>query len=328
MVRRGPIRVAPPFAVVALGVGLLAATGCSRQAKVTYPVVPTTLVLRSTTTTTLGPDRSKLTLPTIDVPATTTTIGFRRGTASVEGVVRGPDGPVAGAKVRIERLVGSQTAVRIVGTDGQGRYVLSGVELGRLRVRAWRPPDLAMMSDELLFASKGTSRDLELTGFGRTEVQWAMAPATPFVGRKVNVVIQVSTRVVGSDGLITIEPLSGVGVSIFPTGTLVPLAAGERLTDEAGRAVFTLRCDADGDGGLDVRLATGGQAILSPPPCRTPATTVPATPVPVVDPTATTITPPVNAVTTLVPNPDDTATSLVPVPVVPQPVGRLPSGEF
>lgn len=297
--------------------------GCARDVKVAYPVVPSTLQLRSTTTTTIGPDRSKMALPSIDVSRTSTaTIGFVVGAATLTGVVSGPDGPVPGAKVRVERLVGSQRAEITVDADAEGRYTLENVQLGRVRVRAWRPPDLAMMSDDVFFASATTKHNLALDLFGRTDVQWAMAPDTPLRGRKVNIVIQVSTRMVDELGRISVVPLSGVGVSIYPTGVLLPMAAGERLTNEAGRVVFTLLCDSDGSAGLDVRLATGGQAVITPPPCTTPAVTSPPDTIPVVDPNAPTSFPPIDAVTTLPPvetiSPSDPVISLVPVPIVPQ----------
>ena len=319
------------FKRIAVLVAILAVTagsglaGCSREVRVTYPVVPSTLPLRSTTTTTIGPDRSKLPLPTLDGSRrTTTTIGFETGTASISGIVKGPEGPVAGAKVRIERFVGTLSASKVVTADAEGRYTLTNVQLGRVRVRAWRSPDLAMTSSDVLFAVAKTTHDLAVDSYDRTEVQWAIAPQIPYSGSKVNLVVQLSTRVVDDEGQITIVPLSGVGVSVYPTGRLVPLAVGEKLTNAEGRAVFTLRCESAGDGGLDVRLATGGQAVVTPPQCQDPVVTVPQTSPPV-GPTDT-VPPgsPTDTPTTVPTGPfDPTAPavptiSLVPVPVVPQ----------
>ncbi len=313
------------LAGVASVVVLLAAVtgGCAGEVTVSYPVVPSTLPLQSTTTPTIGIDRSKVSLQTIDPEATTTTtIGFGPSSGSLEGVVRGPEGPVPGAKVRIERLVGQQSATTIVDADEKGRYELKGVELGRVRVRAWHAPDLAMTVDDVFFTEAKAKHDLTLKSYGRTDVQWAMAPTTPLVGQKVNIVVEVSSRVVDEDGKISVTPLSGVGVSVFPQGVLLPIEVGERLTNGDGRVIFTLRCDAPGTSALDVRLATGGQATINPPPCVRPiitepptVATVPANP----DPSATTVAP-VGAATTVpvVPNPNDPVISLVPVPVVPQ----------
>ena len=301
-----------------------AATGaCAGEVSVSYPVVPSTRPLPSTTTSTIGIDRTKVVLPTIDPAATTTsTIGFVSSSGSLNGVVSGPDGPVPGASIRIERLVGSQSVSTIVTADATGRYELKGVELGRVRVRAWHAPDLAMTTDDVFFSEAASTHDLTLRNYGRTDVQWAMAPSTPLVSQKVNIVVQVSSRVVDEAGKISVAPISGVGVSVFPQGVLTPVEIGERITNGDGRVIFTLRCDTPGTSALDIRLATGGQALVSPPPCVRPIVTAPPTvaTAPTNPDSAGTTAVPIEVVTTVPvgPNPIDPAVSLVPVPVVPQ----------
>ena len=310
---------------LAAAVSVLAAmTGaCTGEVTVTYPVVPSTLPLRSTTTSTVGIDRTAVPLPSFGIGGTTTTIGFRPSSASLEGIVSGPDGPVAGARVRIERLVGSQTASTIVDADESGHYELKAVELGRVRVRAWHTPDLAMVVDDVFFTESNAKHDLALQAYGRTDVGWAMTPSTPILGQNVNIAVQVSSRVVDEQGMISAKPLSGVGVSVYPQGGLVPIAVGEQLTKADGRAIFTLRCDATGTSSLDVRLATGGQAFISPPPCVSPTVTDQPTDVTLpenLDPAATTLVP-IGVVTTVpqLPGSKGPGGTLVPVPVVSQP---------
>lgn len=298
--------------IVALVCCAIALHACTKSIEVSYPVVPSTLPLRATTTTIIGIDQTNISLPVLDrssVP--TSTLGFGVGVGSLSGVVTGPAGPVAGAKVRIERLVGTQSAVMIVAADEQGRYELDKSNFGRIRVRAWRAPDLAMLSDDVFFASRASKRDLVVKAFDRTDVGWAMAPATPRAGAKVNMVVQLSTRTVSDDGLVSVQPLSGIGISIFPQGVLVPTVVGERLTNAEGRAVFTLRCDAIGNSGLDVRLATGGQAIVSPPPCSAPIVVA-------VSPT----NPPIDVATTVADTPSESTT----IPQDPPPDQPLPTG--
>jgi hypothetical protein len=312
------------LAVAATVVGSVMLGACRRPIEVTYPVVPSTLSLRSTTTPTIGADRTKLTLPVLDqTNASTSTIGFAAGKAALFGVVKGPDGPVAGAKVRIERLVGTQTATTIVDADAEGKYRIENVTLGRIRVRAWRAPDLAMADDDVLFTKNEVGHSLKMESFGRTDVQWALSPAVLRSGKQANVVVQVTTRVVGEDGLISVTALSGVGVSILPLGSLVPTEVGERITNEVGRATFTLRCEAVGDTNLDVRLAIGGHAILKPPQCQEQlvVTAAPTTRAPVVEVVPTVPQPiePIEVVTTVPVEapPLEPATSFVPVSVVP-----------
>ena len=165
-------RVVWPMAIVS-ALTLLATVGCTRKVAIEYPVVPTTLALRATTTTTIGPDRSRETLlPPLDsqVVVPTTLVDFGDGTVTVKGMVKGPDGPIAGATVRFERLVGDAMAERTVTADEKGRYLLENVPGGRLRLRAWKVPDMAMARNIVVFAKETTTVDLKAERFASTDV--------------------------------------------------------------------------------------------------------------------------------------------------------------
>lgn len=254
--------------------------GCTRKVEVTYPEVPTTLVLRPSTSTTTGPDRSKETLlPPLDSspPTATTTVAFGAGTVTVEGTVQGPDGPVAGATVRFERLVGEQSAERSAITDDAGRFTLAGVPGGRMRMRAWKVPDIAMARNIVLFASETTKVTLKVDRFATTDVRWAAAPASPIEGQPVNLVVQVSRRLVDGDGVIGFEQITGMAVRLVPLGALQPEGANERLTDGTGRASFPMRCNAVGPATVRAQLASGEDATLELPSCAPVPTTTTTT---------------------------------------------------
>ena len=257
-----------------------AAGGCTRKVEVTYPEVPTTLVLRPSTSTTTGPDRSIETLlPPLDSspPIATTTVAFGAGTVTVEGTVQGPDGPVAGATVRFERLVGEQSAERSAITDDAGRFTLAGVPGGRMRLRAWKVPDIAMARNIVLFASETTKVTLKVDRFATTDVRWAAAPASPIEGQPVNLVVQVSRRLVDGDGVIGFEQITGMAVRLVPLGALQPEGANERLTDGTGRASFPMRCNAVGPATVRAQLASGEDATLELPSCAPVPTTTTTT---------------------------------------------------
>jgi hypothetical protein len=287
---------------------------------VTLPTVPATMALRELTATTKGVDHSRDTLapaaPTAETSSTTSTIGFAEGKVTISGTVLGPDGGVAGATVHIERLVGDQTAVRDVLTDDQGRYSLDSVTAGRIRFRAWRVPDMAATEERVAFASGQFKADIKVTGYGKTSIRWGIAPSRPVFGRLANVVIQVTTDVVGVDGSVRPEPVVGVGVTVTPIGLLQPDVAQEVVTGDRGRVQFSLRCNGVGASTLLVELATGERAELHPPGCI-PVPTTTAAPV-VAPPPEPSVTVPVQAANT-VPVVEPTAT--VVVTPAPEPVG-------
>ncbi len=284
------------------------AAGCTRKVEITYPEVPTTLALRPSTSTTIGPDRSRETLlPPLDStpPIATTTVAFGRGTVTIRGTVEGPDGPVAGATVRFERLVGEQSAERSVITDDAGRFMLANVPGGRMRLRAWKVPDVAMARNIVVFASERTKVTLKVDRFSTTDVRWAAAPANPIEGQPVNLVVQVSRRLVDDEGVIGFEQITGLAVRLVPLGALQPEGATERLTDDTGRASFPMRCNAVGPAGIRAQLASGEDATLELPPCAPVPTT-----------TTTTIAPPESTLAPIVVPPangQETTTTGVPV---------------
>ncbi len=67
------------------------------------------------------------------------------------GVVNGPDGPVGGATVRIERWVGSRSGSITVNAGGDGRFGARGLLGGRYRVRAWLQPNLTATESQVVF---------------------------------------------------------------------------------------------------------------------------------------------------------------------------------
>jgi hypothetical protein len=326
---------------VICALGTAGVSSCSREVKVaSWAQVATTLQLRQASSTTIGPDFSNTPLvATESVNVAPSTIGFARGRVTMTGVVQGPDGPVEGAIVRIERLVDDQIATMDTVSDAKGVYRLSKIQAGRVRIRAFRSPDLVGLEPVVVFASGTFQQPLQVKRFDETSIQWSLAPSEPKVNEAANIVVQVSRQNVGTDGILRQIPVPAVGVTVTPLGLLQSDLVQEALTDERGRVQVTLRCLGVGGADLQVALATGESAKISPPGCQPATTTTGATlpptttAAPVVTsgaPQVTVATAPPETVAVVPVAPDPNAVPGPPpavsaVPVVPPPVAPAPA---
>jgi hypothetical protein len=225
------------------------------------------------------------------------------GGASLNGTVLGPSGPVAGATVEADRLVGSQMATTHTTTAADGSWTIGGVLGGRYRVRAWQQPSLAVTAPQILFLGGNEARSftIQLTSFTGPNVAAAIAPDTPMVDQPANLVVQVTTPTVGSDGVV--RDLPDVGVSVTLTdGPLWQVANGNPLTTGTdGTVLFEVACQADGVIPLSVAIGQGAPVGLQLPACAgappptttttTTTTTVPASTTSTTCPPATTSPP-------------------------------------
>lgn len=170
------------------------------------------------TPTTLPVDRSGIALA--GVPGQTTTTIVERGTATISGAVQGPSGLVPGATVRIERLVAGREIRTDVVSGPDGRYALPLVPGGRYRIRAFLPPTLAQVVPEVQFLSDGKEHiiDLKVDRHSGLVARAGVAPAAPQLDGAVNLVISVSTRSVGDDGVVRSTPVVGSNVELTGLG--------------------------------------------------------------------------------------------------------------
>ena len=233
--------------------------------------------------TTVPPDYSGVVLASVQGTTTTTGVVIGPGPTTLAGTVNGPDGPVGGATVRLERLVGDASAAMDVTTAENGAWQAPGVLGGRYRIRAWRSPDLALIAPEVIFVDAGRPPSVALTleRFEALTIDTAIAPDPPQVGAPVNLRVRIAFQVVGDDGVVRATPQPGVTVMLgTSTGwqATSPLQTG---TDTAGGATFTLVCRAPGPQPLTVSLPgqapPGGQLEPAGPGDSLPATNPPAT---------------------------------------------------
>src|SRR5262249_8051564 len=117
---------------------ILLAAGCGSVESLSFRTPPPTPA-SSTTTAPAHLTRAM----TNDVPgATTSSVPVGPGFATLSGIALGPQGPVGGATVHVDRLVGDAVGSVNVAAQADGVWNLPGILGGRYRVRAWRSPDM------------------------------------------------------------------------------------------------------------------------------------------------------------------------------------------
>jgi hypothetical protein len=258
---------------------------------------PTT---RATTSTTVV-DRSGVVLPGVG-GETTTTIDDT-GSAALVGTVRGPAGPLAGATVRIDRLVGGHEVRHDVRTAADGRWELRGVPGGRYRVRAFLAPAFAQTAAEARFLADGEehSFDLVVDDQRGVVVRADVAPDQPTLDAAVNLVVYVVQRTVAADGVVRSTPVSGTVVELSGLGrwvlrddssdggstddgstddtsssttstTFVEPPSPSVALSSGGRARFELVCVRTGASGLTLRVPVVVRSAPGSPPPASPTT--------------------------------------------------------
>src|SRR5207248_2824996 len=103
-----------------------------------------------------------------------------------------------------ERLVGDGVGSADIISQADGTWAAPNVLGGRYRVRAWRAPDLALTTPQLLFVGSTETKALSLRvdRYTGTGVQAAIAPSPPVVGEPANLVVSVTTRSVDDKGVV------------------------------------------------------------------------------------------------------------------------------
>lgn len=229
------------------------------------------------TTTTVPIDYESIGLPAAR-GTTTTTVAIGPGPITILGRVTGPDGPVAGAVVRLERLVGDGSATVEVPTAADGTWNVERVLGGRYRVRAWQQPRLAMARATVVFVESGEPAPIELRldRYEGRRVDAVVAPDPPLLDEEANLKVRVADRVVDEQGVIRTAPSAGVALQLTGSGSWFVLSSNPQTTGSDGSVTFRVECQAEGDQPLSV-VVQGSETV----PLRIPAC---------VDPTPTTTT--------------------------------------
>ncbi len=267
---------------VALAVALLGAlaAGCSSPEEETAPpeTVPHQAPLRLPTPL---PDTRAVSLR----PVTGTRLPFpvevHGGDLVMGGSVTGPEGPVEGATVRLERFVGEQSGTLDVRTNADGRWVAIDVYGGRYRIRAWKTPALAMAASDVRFIAADAEVDLALAvdRYDGSDVTADVDDIDPEIDAMATVTALATRQQVDPDGIITTAPASGRDARVTPFGAWRLLGSPHGIIDDAGRVSWRFVCEAPGSvsarvEALDVEITVSATCvepvIVLPPPVDEP----------------------------------------------------------
>lgn len=271
--RRGRPLLAVPALIVAVIAG-----ACSDDKPAAAPVTPPPTTLATTTTappsTTSTPVRTSTSTSTT---RTTLAVSIGPGEAFIGGSVIGPQGPVDGATVKIERLVGSAVASEEVTTSGGGAWRKDAVLGGAYRIRAFRAPDLSQSTVETFFLAAGERKtvDLRLTRTDGERITAVINPNPPRVNQAAVLTIQVGIGQVDSQGRPAVIPRAGVLLQLSPGPGQVLESSPQALTDATGSASWRLRCVAEGPNPVSLTVGTGVTQV-NLPPCAAVAAAAPA----------------------------------------------------
>lgn len=263
----GAVRVRRLTAALLLLVAAACSGGDAPAAAPTTATVPVETTITPTTGAPSTTARPTTTATTVR-PTTTlsTVVAFGPGEASIVGTVTGPAGPVDGAIVRVERLVGKGVASQDVATAGGGTWGVTSVLGGSYRVRAFRPPDFGSSPTEAFFLAANERKivDLKMPAATGDRITATISPNPPRVDQAATITIQVGTGRVDEQGRPAIQPRPGVLLSLAPAAGIALEGPPQALTDGNGTAAWRFRCLAEGASTFQLTVGTGVTQVTIP----------------------------------------------------------------
>lgn len=244
-------------ALAAVAAVLLLTAACTSNSDEPPPSTTTTEVVdtappttATATTVTTAPGRPR---PTI-APEPADVTG---GAARIGGVVVGPQGNVADARVRVERFVGEEVGTATVNAPN-GQFTLNLVRGGQYRVHAWKAPDLILLEPQTFFLAADEIKTLELrlTRVAEANVRASttperLPPEEPFA---INVFLFAAA--VSDQGVLQAIPRSNEQLQMVVRSSVGLSGSDRASTDGGGNATFRARCLAAGPASVDVLVST------------------------------------------------------------------------
>jgi hypothetical protein len=276
--RWAELKIAIPIALPVLVMSSFVLKGCN-SANVPLLHPPPGVTLPAAEATSLPADLTGVQLAGVD-GTTTPETARADGTSHLSGSVNGPQGPVPGATVRVEHLVGGSPPPTDVLTGADGRWDLANIAGGRYRIRSFLVPSFAQTQPEIFLLTDGEQRNLDLNveSFTGVSVAAAIAPDPPELNQSINFVVRVTRKTVDGNGVVRSEPVVNAGVALTNTQGWSVRGPSSLNADGNGDATFGLDCRAVGASQVQVAVrptpADAPQsATLTVSPCADPAAT-------------------------------------------------------
>lgn len=190
------------------------------------------------------------------------------GRATLRGTIFGPDGPLEGATVRLERFVGADWGFLDVATNKDGKYEAKDILGGRYRVRAFQKPSLASVESQTAFLREDGEAELAVVVEKHEGIvlQGAADAAEPRVGQKISFKALVARAEVDDNGIVQAPGVPAAEVALISQGGIRIVGDATQTTDEQGFAVFTVMCTATGDHSVVIR-SSGEELSVGIPTC-------------------------------------------------------------
>ncbi len=299
----------------ALALALLAVSACSGSKDRRF-IPPPPASIAKITTAPPGSDFTGVPLEPVQGRVTEPKVEVLGGDSVLGGVILGPDGPVAGATVRLERFVGDAVGRIDVISSGDGTWKApqpprpptvptfqtvpgqvtappttpppvvtrppvgpQGILGGRYRVRAWRSPDLALTTPQILFveAKQNKQLPLQLSRYTGTTVSALSSPDPPVLNSPLNITAVVTNVTVDGEGVVRSAPAAGVEVTLN-VGAGFEFIGAPTATNGQGRAAFQTRCVTLGASQAELIVNQAETFTVPIRPCVAPAPTTTTSP--------------------------------------------------
>jgi len=274
--------------VLALVVAALVATSCGgggdkKPKEPTSTAPETTAVIEVTTAPPATEAPPETTVPR-GSPRTVTTqaTAMGPGTARIVGTVNGPEGPVTGAIVKVERFVGSGVAIAEARSQA-GAWSVDSILGGSYRVTIYRPPDLAETAADVFFLGADETKALTTTlvRYGTNTITASIDPNPPLVGVPALLVVRFGSGSVDASGQLVVTPHPGIRVQLNLSSSVSLESTAIIVSDGAGAAAWQVRCLLPGQFPASILVGNASSALVlppctaGPPPPAAPATTPP-----------------------------------------------------
>ncbi len=223
----------------------------------------------------LAPDTRRIKLPTVPPkpePVEEELPSMGGGRSRMNGIVYGPEGPVAGATVRIERHTLDGFVSADVGTGADGRWSATGLRGGRYSIRAFLPGSLTSGAPEVFLLEAGDKLALDITmvspPLGNDGVAVGQTHLVP--GEPAFIAITLGRWIVDAEGRLVRLPEPAVPLLVSGLAPVSVLSSPNVTSDAGGAMNVVVECAEVGPAAVNLTGDRNGvlfAVYVELPPC-------------------------------------------------------------